>query len=148
MLLIIYAIAIFVSALLLFIVEPMFARMILPLLGGSPSVWNTAVVFYQAMLLLGYIYAHAATKWLGVRRQAALHIVLLLLPLLALPISIPAGWVPPTQANPTPWLLALLLVAVGLPFFVVSASSPLLQTWFAATRHRAAADPYFLVCGQ
>ncbi|HET9221344.1 MAG TPA: hypothetical protein VFO07_02515, partial [Roseiflexaceae bacterium] len=80
--LIIYALAIFVSALLLFIVEPMFARMILPLLGGSPSVWNTAVVFYQAMLLLGYVYAHAATKWLGVRRQAALHIVLLLLPLL------------------------------------------------------------------
>jgi hypothetical protein len=144
MLLIIYAIAIFVSALLLFIVEPMFARMILPLLGGSPSVWNTAVVFYQAMLLFGYIYAHAATKWLGVRRQAALHIVLLLLPLLVLPIGIPAGWTPPTQANPAPWLLALLLVAVGLPFFVVSASSPLLQTWFAATRHRAAADPYFL----
>ena len=144
MLLIIYALSIFVSALLLFIVEPMFARMILPLLGGSPSVWNTAVVFYQAMLLFGYIYAHAATKWLGVRRQAALHIVLLLLPLLVLPIGIPAGWVPPTQANPAPWLLALLLVAVGLPFFVVSASSPLLQTWFAATRHRAAADPYFL----
>jgi SAM-dependent methyltransferase len=144
MLLIIYTLAIFVSALLLFIVEPMFARMILPLLGGSPSVWNTAVVFYQAMLLFGYIYAHAATKWLGVRRQAALHIVLLLLPLLALPIGIPAGWIPPTQANPAPWLLALLLVAVGLPFFVVSASSPLLQTWFAATRHRAAADPYFL----
>ncbi len=142
--LIIYALAIFVSALLLFIVEPMFARMILPLLGGSPSVWNTAVVFYQAMLLFGYIYAHAATKWLGVRRQAALHIVLLLLPLLALPIGIPAGWNPPTQTNPVPWLLALLLVAVGLPFFVVSASSPLLQTWFAATRHRAAADPYFL----
>ena len=67
--LIIYALAIFVSALLLFIVEPMFARMILPLLGGSPSVWNTAVVFYQAMLLFGYIYAHAATRWLGVRRQ-------------------------------------------------------------------------------
>lgn len=142
--LIIYALAIFMSALLLFIVEPLFARMILPLLGGSPSVWNTAVVFYQAMLLFGYIYAHAATRWLGVRRQAALHIVLLLLPLLVLPIGIPAGWIPPTQTNPTAWLLALLLVAVGLPFFVVSASSPLLQTWFASTRHRAAADPYFL----
>ena len=142
--LIIYALAIFMSALLLFIVEPLFARMILPLLGGSPSVWNTAVVFYQAMLLFGYIYAHAATRWLGVRRQAALHIVLLLLPLLVLPIGIPAGWIPPTQTNPAAWLLALLLVAVGLPFFVVSASSPLLQTWFASTRHRAAADPYFL----
>jgi hypothetical protein len=142
--LIIYALAIFMSALLLFVVEPMFARMILPLLGGSPSVWNTVVVFYQAMLLFGYIYAHAATKWLGVRRQAALHILLLLLPLLVLPIGIPPGWIPPTQVNPAPWLLALLLVAVGLPFFVVSASSPLLQTWFATTRHRAAADPYFL----
>jgi len=134
----------FLSALLLFMVQPMFAKMALPLLGGSPAVWNTAMVFYQAMLLGGYIYAHVATRWLGARRQAAIHLLVLLLPLVALPIGIPSGWLPPTQTNPAPWLLALLLVAVGLPFFVVSASSPMLQTWFASTRHRAAADPYFL----
>jgi spermidine synthase len=134
----------FTSALLLFMVQPMFAKMALPLLGGSPAVWNTAMVFYQAMLLGGYVYAHAATKWLGVRRQAALHMLVLMLPLLALPIGIPAGWSPPTLSNPTLWLLALLFAAVGSPFFVVSASSPMLQTWFASTRHQAAADPYFL----
>jgi hypothetical protein len=142
--LIVYTLAIGVSATLLFLVQPMFARMILPMLGGTPSVWNTAMVFYQTMLLLGYIYAHLATRWLGVRRQAILHIVLLLVPLVVLPIAVPAGWTPPATTNPIPWLLLLLLAAVGLPFFAISATSPLLQKWFAASRHRSAADPYFL----
>jgi hypothetical protein len=142
--LIVYTVAIFVSAALLFVVQPMFARMVLPLLGGSPSVWNTAMVFYQATLLAGYAYAHATTRWLGIRRQAALHLVVLLLPLLVLPLRIPAGWTPPTDTNPISWLLLLLLVAVGLPFFAVSATSPLLQRWFAGTGHRSANDPYFL----
>jgi hypothetical protein len=141
---IIYALTLFLSATLLFVVQPMFTRMALPLLGGSPAVWNTAQLFFQVMLLAGYLYAHATTRWLGVKKQAALHVLLLLLPLLALPIAIPFGWVPPTQGNPIPWLLTLLAVAIGLPFFVVSISSPMLQTWFAHTRHRAAADPYFL----
>ncbi len=118
--------------------------MLLPLLGGVPAVWNTAMVFYQATLLAGYAYAHFATKQLGVRRQAALHLPLLLLPLLALPIAIPHGWTPPTTHNPIPWLLTVLAVAVGLPFFVVSATSPLLQRWFSASGHRDAGDPYFL----
>lgn len=139
-----YALTMFVSATLLFLIQPMFARMVLPLLGGSPAVWNTAVVFYQVMLLLGYVYAHATTKWLGLRRQALLHGLVLLLPFLALPIGVPAGWLPPTETSPIPWLLALLFVAVGLPFFVVSISSPLLQAWFAGSGHRHAADPYFL----
>ncbi len=144
MLLILYTITIFLGALLLFWVQPMAGRMLLPLLGGVPAVWNTAMVFYQATLLGGYAYAHFATKWLGVRRQAAIHVVLLLLPLLALPIAIPHGWTPPTDHNPIPWLLTVLAVAVGLPFFVVSATSPLLQRWFSASGHRDAADPYFL----
>ncbi len=142
--LILYTITIFVSAVLLFLVQPMFARMALPLLGGSPAVWNTALVFYQAALLVGYAYAHASTRWLGVRRQAAWHFVLLLVPLIVLPITIPAGWTPPTDSNPSLWLLGLLSVSVGLPFFAVSTSSPLLQKWFAATGNPAAADPYFL----
>lgn len=144
MLLIVYGLTIFVSATLLFLVQPMFARMALPLLGGAPAVWNTAQVFYQAALLLGYGYAHLTTRWLGARRQAALHLALLSLPLLVLPIGIPAGWTPPRDDNPSLWLLAVLSVAVGLPFFVVSTSSPLLQKWFSGTGHHAAADPYFL----
>jgi spermidine synthase len=126
---------------MLFLVQPMFAKMILPLLGGAPAVWNTAVVFYQAVLLGGYLYTHLSTRRLGVRRQALLHGVLLFLPLLVLPIAVPGGWNPPTASNPIPWLLALLMVAVGLPFFVISTSSPLLQAWFARTGHR---DPYIL----
>lgn len=135
---------IFLGALLLFLVQPMVGRMLLPLLGGAPAVWNTAMVFYQAVLLAGYAYAHFASKYLGVRRQAVVHAGLLLLPVLVLPIGIPQGWTPPTAHNPALWLLALLTVAVGLPFFVVSATSPLLQRWFSATGHRDAADPYFL----
>ncbi|HYF64708.1 MAG TPA: hypothetical protein VD886_17920, partial [Herpetosiphonaceae bacterium] len=139
-----YTLTIFVSALLLFAVQPMFARMALPLLGGAPAVWNTALVFYQAVLLGGYGYAHLLTSRLPPRRQVLVHLAVLALPLLALPIGIPAGWVPPSDRNPMIWLLGLLAVAVGLPFFAVSASSPLLQTWFSRTGHRAAADPYFL----
>jgi hypothetical protein len=142
--LILYGVTIFAGAALLFLVQPMFARMVLPLLGGSPAVWNTAMVFYQAALLAGYAYAHLATRWLGVKRQAALHLVVLLAPLLVLPIGLPRAWMPPTTTNPAWWLLALLAVSVGLPFFVVSATSPLLQRWFAASGHRWAADPYFL----
>src|SRR5207247_1718399 len=144
MLLAVYATTIFVTAALLFLVQPMFARMVLPLLGGSPAVWNTCLVFYQAALLAGYLYAHATTSWLGARRQAALHVGLVLLPLLVLPIGIPSGWTPPAAANPIPWLLALLAAAVGLPFFAVSTTSPLLQRWFAGTGHSSAGDPYFL----
>lgn len=141
---ILFSITIFTGAALLFLVQPMFARMVLPLLGGSPAVWNTAMVFYQAVLLAGYAYAHFTTRRLGLRRQPAWHLVLMLAPLLVLPIGLPQGWTPPTGANPAWWLLGVLAVSVGLPFFVVSASSPLLQRWFSACGHRRAADPYFL----
>jgi hypothetical protein len=139
-----FAITLFVSATLLFLVQPMIAKMILPSLGGTPAVWNTCMVFFQAVLLAGYAYAHASTAWLGTRRQVFLHAGLLLLPLLVLPIGVARGWVPPGDANPIPWLLALLLVSVGLPFFLLSTSAPLLQSWFARTGHPSAKDPYFL----
>ncbi|NUQ64376.1 MAG: fused MFS/spermidine synthase [Pirellulales bacterium] len=139
-----FALTLFVSATLLFVVQPMFAKMVLPLLGGTPSVWNTCMVFYQAALLAGYLYAHFSTRWLGTRRQALLHIAVLCLPWCVLPIAVPGGWSPPTQSSPIPWLLALLAMSVGLPFFVVAASAPMLQAWFADTRHAAARDPYFL----
>jgi hypothetical protein len=142
--LILFGATIFAGAGLLFLIQPMFARMALPLLGGAPAVWNTAMVFYQAVLLAGYAYAHITTRWLGARRQAGLHLAILLLPLAALPIALPAGWTPPDDTSPVPWLFALLAVAVGLPFFAVSATSPVLQAWFAAADHRAARDPYVL----
>ncbi len=141
---VVFSLTLFVSAFLLFSIQPMFAKMVLPFLGGTPAVWNTCLVFFQAALLGGYAYAHFSTARLGVRRQARWHLGLLLLPLLVLPIRIPHHWVPPTEANPIPWLLGLMGVAVGLPFFVVSTSAPLLQTWFAQTRHPSADDPYFL----
>jgi SAM-dependent methyltransferase len=146
MLTLLFALTMFVGSALLFSVQPMVAKMILPLLGGSPEVWNTCMVFYQAVLLAGYAYAHLATARLGARTQSALHVALLLLPLPLLPLAVPewaARSLSPT-ADPTPWLLGVLLTTVGLPFFVVSTTAPLLQRWFAATGHHAAGDPYFL----
>jgi hypothetical protein len=141
---VLFAITALVSATLLFLVQPMVGKMVLPILGGAPLVWNTCMVFFQAMLLAGYGYAHASTSWLAVRRQAALHGALLLLPLLTLPFYISERWTPPTESNPAPWLLLVLLISVGLPFFAVSATAPLLQKWFASTTHPSARDPYFL----
>jgi hypothetical protein len=135
--------AILVSSWLLFLVQPMFAKMVLPRLGGTPAVWNTCVVFFQATLLVGYLYAHLTTRWLGVRRQALVHLGVLLLPLVALPIAV-TGNPPPSDGTPVWWLLGVLGLSVGLPFFVVSTTSPLLQRWFSAMPHRAAKDPYFL----
>lgn len=132
------------SSMLLFLVQPMVARMILPALGGTPAVWNTCMVFFQAVLLLGYAYAHGSVAWLGVRRQAVVHVLLLLMVLFLLPFSVGEGTTPPTDSNPVPWLLWQLLISIGLPFFVVSSSAPLLQRWFAGTRHPDADDPYFL----
>jgi len=139
-----YAAALGLSAALLFALEPMFAKMVLPKLGGSPSVWNICLVFYQAALLGGYLYAHLTVEWLGARRQAALHLAVLFLAWLSLPVAVAAGWNPAASGHPALVLLALLTVAVGLPFFCVSATAPLLQAWFAASGHRSAKDPYFL----
>ena len=140
----VYAATIFVSAFLLFLIEPMFAKMVLPLYGGSPAVWNTAVVFYQVALLVGYLYAHLSTKWLGVRRQALLQLGLLLLPAFVLPIALTQHQAPPATANPTFSLLLLMLTTVGLPFVILSSSSPVVQRWFASTDDPAATDPYTL----
>jgi spermidine synthase len=118
--------------------------MVLPLLGGSPSVWNTCLVFYQGSLLAGYVYAHVSVQRLGPRRQAVLHLALLCLPWLVLPIGVARGWIPPGGSNPTFGLWMLLTVSLGLPFVVVSSTAPLVQAWFAQTGSRAAKDPYFL----
>ena len=140
----VFSTTLFVSAFLLFSIQPMFAKMVLPLLGGTPAVWNTCIVFFQAALLAGYAYAHLATRWLPLRRQAVAHLALLFVPLLLLPVGVSRHWLPPTEANPIPSLLGLMVGTVGLPFFVVSATAPLLQKWFASTDHPSAGDPYFL----
>jgi len=142
-LLAVYAATLMVSALLLFLVQPMFAKMVLPSLGGTPAVWNTCMVFFQAMLLLGYGYAHIGAKLLTPKRQAGLHVVLLALSLLALPIW-PAASEPPGAGNPIPWLIGVLFLSLGVPFFMLSATAPMLQRWFAASGHAHARDPYFL----
>ena len=141
---VLYSATLAVSAGLVFMLQPMFARFVLPLLGGTPAVWTTAMLFFQTVLLLAYLYAHWSTRRLGARRQAALHMALVAAALLVLPIGIPGGWAPPVGGSPIPWLLLLLVVAVGLPFFVVSSTAPLLQSWLASTDHPDAHDPYFL----
>lgn len=136
--------AIFVSAFLLFMVQPMFARMALPYLGGAPSVWNTALVFYQATLLLGYLYAHWAAKRLSNSNLIWIHIAILVFAFLFLPIRLPEMGNPPEQGSPVAWLVTLLLIGVGLPFFAVSTTSPLVQRWFSKVGHVQSSNPYFL----
>ena len=140
----VFTATLFTSAFLLFLVEPMIAKMVLPLLGGSPSVWNTCVVFFQAMLLAGYAWAHGTTAGLGVRRQSAVQAGLVVAPLAALPFAIRQLSAPPSDGSPVAWLLLVLLLSVGLPFFVLSTSAAVLQKWFSTTDHPAANDPYFL----
>jgi hypothetical protein len=140
-----YMVAIFVNALLLFSVEPMFTKMILPLLGGTPAVWNTALLFFQTALLVGYLYAHVTSRRMTPVQQAVLHVVLLLAALTVLPLHVSAAFrQPPESVLPIPWLLGLLTVSLGLPFVLLSAGAPMLQRWFAALRHPSAANPYFL----
>lgn len=140
-----FAAATFLNAALLFAVEPMFTKMVLPLLGGTPSVWNTCLLFFQGALLVGYLYAHITSRWLTVTRQAALHLVLLVLAALTLPIAV-AHQTPPTTGTGAAiwWLLVLLATTLGAPFVLLAAGAPMFQRWFAGTRHPLAGNPYFL----
>ncbi|MCP4559695.1 MAG: hypothetical protein GY873_20590 [Bosea sp.] len=141
----VFAGTIFLSAFLLFGIQPMFAKMVLPKLGGSPGVWSTAMVFFQAMLLAGYAYAHWLVSRFSVRRAALIHIALMIVVVAtSLPIGIAAGFERPPQQGEFAWLLLLFSASVGLPFFAIAANGPLLQAWFARTGHAQARDPYFL----
>lgn len=136
---------IFTSAFLLFGIQPMFAKMVLPKLGGSPGVWSVAMVFFQSVLLLGYAYAHFLVARLSLRRAALVHIAVMALVLVvSLPIHIAPGFARPPQEGEVFWLFALFAASVGLPFFAVAANGPLLQAWFSRTGHSHASDPYFL----
>ncbi len=139
-----YVAAIFVSAALLFAVQPLFAKMVLPRLGGTPAVWSVAMVFFQAMLLAGYAYAHALTRLLPGRASVVVHILVMIVAVFWLPLGIAAGWGRAPNAGQEIWLLGLFAASIGIPFFALSANGPLLQAWFARTGHPQAKDPYFL----
>lgn len=143
--LLVYLLAIFLSAALLFLVQPMAAKLVLPILGGSPSVWNTTMVFFQALLLLGYFYSHLVTKKLPRLAQGAVHALVIAAGALMLPIALPKViGTPGPGESPALWLLLLLPLVAGVPFFVLTTTGPLLQSWFASSSHRRAKDPYFL----
>ena len=141
-----FAVAIFTSAALVFVVQPMVTKLVLPMLGGSPSVWNTAMVFFQTALLAGYGYAHILQRLKSMRAQMATHLVLLAAAALFLPLSINGVFGDPNPSAPIGWLLATLALSVGAPFAVLSATAPLLQAWYARVRagHADGQNPYVL----
>jgi hypothetical protein len=150
-----FAATLFLSASLLFMVQPMVGKMILPLLGGSPAVWNACMVFFQVLLLLGYQYSHFVTNKWTPRKQWLVHLCVLAIPLGAMVLSIAAGnrgtpiavaesLAPSGDTSPFLAVMALMSVAIGLPFFVASTTTPLIQKWFTYTGHPMSKDPYFL----
>jgi hypothetical protein len=134
----------FLSAVLLFSMQPMFAKMVLPVLGGSTSVWAVALCFFQAALLAGYCLAYLLTRLMPVRDTGWVHIGLYLAASIALPIGLPSRWTDPPTDAPYLWQLGLFTVAIGLPYLAIAANAPLLQAWFAITGHPQRRDPYFL----
>lgn len=141
---ILFGATLFLSAMLLFVAQPLAGKILLPLLGGTPSVWNTVMVFFQLMLLLGYAYAHFSTAWLG-SKQPFVHCALLLLAAAGLPFTLQGGSHPALlQDYPAAWILVALGQSIGLPVFMLASTAPLLQQWFASSSHRSAGDPYFL----
>src|ERR1700731_2716229 len=140
----VYPAAIFVSALLLFSVQPLFTKMILPRLGGSPAVWSVAMVFFQSLLLGGYAYAHFLMTFRNRVIPVVIHLILLGIAFLTLPLAIGESWSNPPESGYQLWMLALFAGTVGLPFFALAANNPLLQAWFVRTGHPDGQDPYFL----
>jgi hypothetical protein len=127
----VYAATIFVSAFILFLVQPLMAKQILPWFGGSAAVWTTCMVFFQVALLIGYAYADASIRWLKPRAQVALHCALVAVSLAALPIIPSAAWKPLGDEDPTWQILGLLLATIGMPYLLLSTTGPLVQAWFA-----------------
>ena len=137
-----HAAVIFVSAFLIFLVQPLIAKQILPWFGGSAAVWATCLLFFQTALLAGYAYAHAITQWLTLRAQVRVHTALLLLACITMPILVDAYWRPTGLEEPISRILLLLAATIGLPYFLLATTTPLVGAWYAR-RYRAAA-PYRL----
>lgn len=149
----IFAFTLFLSACLMFIIEMMVGKMMLPLMGGTPAVWSTCMVFYQAVLLAGYYLAHKTIQWLGPRGQSRLQMVFIALPFVSFLLNLALaanflapypGFVAGYEGNPVPVLLTVLTISIGLPMLVISMSAPVLTRWFSSTDHPSANDPYFL----
>lgn len=143
---ILFAVAIFTSACLVFVVQPMVTKLVLPTLGGSPSVWNASMVFFQTALLAGYAYAHLLQRVGSLRTQVMVHVGLLVLAALFLPLKINGLLGDPDPAAPAAWLLGTLVLSIGAPFAILSATAPLLQAWYARVRagHADGKNPYVL----
>ncbi|MEA2445964.1 MAG: hypothetical protein QOJ12_3256, partial [Thermoleophilales bacterium] len=139
-----FSTTLFVSASLLFWIQPMFGKFLLPTLGSTPQVWIASMLFFQVVLLAGYAYGHLLSGRLRPRRQAIVHVVLVAVAVIALPVTVPHDARPPESGNPVWWQLGLMAVSIGLPFFALSSTAPLIQRWLAVSGHRRAADPYFL----
>lgn len=139
-----FTLTIFVSASLLFFVQPLFAKLVLPHIGGAPAVWTTAMLFFQVVLLSGYLYAHGLTKFLPLRWQLPVHLTFWAAALTFLPLSVSAGWIYDPEASTTLQTLTLFALGVGVPFGMLSANAPLLQAWYAQSSGPSAQDPYFL----
>src|SRR5438552_2532736 len=137
-----YALTIFLGAFLLFQVQPLIGKFILPWFGGGPGVWTTCLLFFQILLLAGYAYAHVSTRWLKPRAQVVVHLGLLVAALALLPITPREAWKPVAGGNPTLQILTLLVVTLGLPYFVLASTGPLIQQWFS--RARPGTSPYRL----
>lgn len=137
-----YSTTIFLSAFLIFLVQPIIGKLLLPMAGGSPSVWNACMLFFQALMLAGYSYTHFSQKKLGIKKQSLAQLVFMLATLLFLPIRFTSSTGIPD--DPTFWLLINLFRSAGIPFFILATLSPMLQLWFAHTGHSRAANPFFL----
>src|SRR5688572_22852240 len=134
----------FLSALLLFAIQPMFAKTVLPVLGGSPSVWSVSVFFFQTALLVGYLYAHLLINKAPQHLTGYIHLAVCLAAAICLPIGMVTWVSEPPAGDPYLWQLGMFAASIGLPFMAVSANAPLLQAWFARTGHPNARDPYFM----
>ena len=141
---IIFVATIFLSASLLFFVQPLFTRIVLPQIGGSPAIWTTAMLFFQTILIAGYLYAHLLTRHVPVRGQLVTHLAIWALALFFLPLAIPEGWYFDPDGQVAWQTLMLFGAGVGLPFFALSANAPLLQCWYGRSGGPSASDPYFL----
>ena len=141
---VLFTLTIFLSASLLFFVQPLFAKIALPQIGGAPAVWTTAMLFFQTVLIAGYVYAHLLSRYVPQRAQIAVHLGFWALALIFLPLGLPTGWAYDINVAPAWQTLTLFAAGVGLPFAVLSANAPLIQSWYAKTDGPSADDPYFL----
>ncbi|WP_298986893.1 hypothetical protein [uncultured Roseibium sp.] len=139
-----FATTIFLSAFLLFSVQPYFTKLVVPKLGGSPGVWSVAMVFFQGVLLLAYTYAHLLVRYFSFQKAILVHGSVLVFAFVFLPLGLSQNWISPPNEHQELWILGLFASSIGVPFFAVSANAPMLQAWFARSGHSHADDPYFL----